>query len=255
MTILCLLYIIHCILNIFLIRFIEYKLFTQGLCTSMLCRWVLSTIATSKAPWDKIDAQVKVVNYTSLQWTIDTCHRIIDSQRAPKRHFFSIAHSAMQFGKRHVTYDAEWQQNDPSSNVSWPPWMNQTTFQLCMPGGLNLDIHILILINIYIYYLNLYNNIYIWTSCTLRHIAGLIKQWQMYVDKCTLLDKYTIDHFWTFLTGKPYPALEAPENNCLSSSVKADKHTKLQQSNHATQRFWWIRRHMFKMQKSKNKSN
>lgn len=41
------------------IRFIEYKLFTQGLCTSMLCRWVLSTIATSKAPWDKIDAQVK----------------------------------------------------------------------------------------------------------------------------------------------------------------------------------------------------
>lgn len=133
--------------------------------------------------------------------------------------------------------------------------MNQTTFQLCMPGGLNLDIHILILINIYIYYLNLYNNIYIWTSCTLRHIAGLIKQWQMYVDKCTLLDKYTIDHFWTFVTGKPYPALEAPENNCLSSSVKADKHTKLQQSNHATQRFWWIRRHMFKMQKSKNKSN
>ena len=74
--------------------------------------------------------------------------------------------------------------------------------------------------------------------------------WQMYP-----LDKYTIDHFWTFLTGKPYPALEAPENNCLSSSVKADKHTKLQQSNHATQRFWWIRRHMFKMQKSKNKSN
>ena len=72
------------------IRFIEYKLFTQGFCTSMLCRWVLSTIATSKAPWDKIDAHVKVVNYTSLQWTIDTCHGIIDSQRAPKRPFFPL---------------------------------------------------------------------------------------------------------------------------------------------------------------------
>jgi hypothetical protein len=77
------------------IRFIEYKLFTQGLCTSMLCRWVLSTIATSKAPWDKIDAQVKVVNYTSLQWTIDTCHRIIDSQRAPKRPFFFPLRTAL----------------------------------------------------------------------------------------------------------------------------------------------------------------
>ena len=70
------------------IRFIEYKLFTQGWCISMSCRSVLSTIATSKAPWDRIDAQVQVVNYTSLQWTIDTCHRIIGSERAPKRPFF-----------------------------------------------------------------------------------------------------------------------------------------------------------------------
>ena len=134
------------------IRFIEYKLFTQGLCTSMLCRWVLSTIATSKAPWDKIDAQVKsrwlitqVYNGQLTHVTESLTHRELQRDL-----FFSIAHSAMQFGKRHVTYDAEWQQNDPSSNVSWPPWMNQTTFQLCMPGGLNLDIHILILINIYI---------------------------------------------------------------------------------------------------------
>ena len=116
----------------FEIRFIEYKLFTQGFCTSMLCRWVLSTIATSKAPWDKIDAHVKVVNYTSLQWTIDTCHGIIDSERAPKIPFSSIAHSAMQFGKRHVTYDAKWQQNDPSSNVSWPPWTKQLFNCVCL---------------------------------------------------------------------------------------------------------------------------
>ena len=57
---------------------------------------------------------------------------------------------------------------------------------------------------------------------------------------------------WTYVTVKPAPDAEAPESNCLSWSVKADKHTKLQQSNHASQRFLWIRRHMFKMQKSKN---
>lgn len=137
------------------IRFIEYKLFTQGLCTSMLCRWVLSTIATSKAPWDKIDAHVKVVNYTSLQWTIDTCHGIIDSQRAPKRPFF------FHCTQCYAVWEAAchlW----CKVTAKWPiqqcvlTTMNQTNFQLCMPGGLNLDIHILILIDIY--YLNLYNN-------------------------------------------------------------------------------------------------
>ena len=168
------------------IRFIEYKLFTQGFCTSMLCRWVLSTIATSKAPWDKIDAHVKVVNYTSLQWTIDTCHGIIDSQRAPKRPFF------FHCTQCYAVWEAAchlW----CKVTAKWPiqqcvlTTMNQTNFQLCMPGGLNLDIHILILIDIY--YLNLYNNnnILYWTSCTLRHIAGLIKQCQTNVDKCNPL--------------------------------------------------------------------
>ena len=64
--------------------------------------------------------------------------------------------------------------------------MNQTTFQLCMPGGLNLDIHILIHQYIYIYYLNLYNNIYIYmnilhikTHCWFDQTMADVC-WQMY---------------------------------------------------------------------------
>lgn len=38
-------------------------------------------LAPNKAPWDGIDAQVKVVYYSSLQWTVDTSHRNIDSER------------------------------------------------------------------------------------------------------------------------------------------------------------------------------
>ena len=80
-------------------RFIDYNLFTQAWCISMSWRWVLSTIATSKAPWDKIDAQV--VNYTSLQWAIDTCHRIIDSERELQRDlFFSSLGSGMSLMMR-----------------------------------------------------------------------------------------------------------------------------------------------------------
>ena len=56
-------------------------------------------LAPNKAPWDGIDAQVKVVYYSSLQWTVDTSHRNIDSERELQRYFFSIAHSAMQFGE------------------------------------------------------------------------------------------------------------------------------------------------------------
>jgi hypothetical protein len=254
MTILCLLYIIHCILNIFL----RSDLLSTN---SSLKDCVLPCYVAES--WALLP-QVKHLGIKLMHKSRWLITQVYNGQLTHVTE--SLTHRELQrdlffhCAQRYAVWEAAchlWCR----VTAKWPiqqcvlTTMNQTTFQLCMPGGLNLDIHILILINIYIYYLNLYNNIYIWTSCTLRHIAGLIKQWQMYVDKCTLLDKYTIDHFWTFLTGKPYPALEAPENNCLSSSVKADKHTKLQQSNHATQRFWWIRRHMFKMQKSKNKSN
>ena len=138
------------------IRFIEYKLFTQGFCTSMLCRWVLSTIATSKAPWDKIDAQVKsrwlitqVYNGQLTHVTESLTHRELQRDL-----FFHCA-------QRYAVWEAAchlW----CKVTAKWPiqqcvlTTMNQTNFQLCMPGGLNLDIHILILIDIY--YLNLYNN-------------------------------------------------------------------------------------------------
>lgn len=142
------------------IRFIEYKLFTQGLCTSMLCRWVLSTIATSKAPWDKIDAQVKVVNYTSLQWTIDTCHRIIDSQRAPKRPFFFPLRTAlcslgsgmslMMQSDSKMTHPAMCLDHHESNNFSTVyAWRIKFGHTYSYPYQ-------------YIYYLNLYNNIYIY---------------------------------------------------------------------------------------------
>ena len=100
------------------IRFIECK------------PWVQSTVGPNKAPWDGIEAQVKVVYYSSLQWTVDTSHRNIDSERerAPKIPFFSIAHSAMQFGE--AAYHL-W----CKVTAKWPtqqcvlPIMNQTAFQ------------------------------------------------------------------------------------------------------------------------------
>ena len=58
------------------IRFIECK------------PWVQSTVGPNKAPWDGIDAQVKVVYYSSLQWTVDTSHRNIDSERDLQRYLF-----------------------------------------------------------------------------------------------------------------------------------------------------------------------
>ena len=45
-------------------------------------------LAPNKAPWDGIDAQVKVVYYSSLQWTVDTSHRNIDSERELQRYIF-----------------------------------------------------------------------------------------------------------------------------------------------------------------------
>ena len=45
-------------------------------------------LAPNKAPWDGIDAQVKVVYYSSLQWTVDTSHRNIDSERELQRYLF-----------------------------------------------------------------------------------------------------------------------------------------------------------------------
>ena len=102
-------------------------------------------LAPNKAPWDGIDAQVKVVYYSSLQWTVDTSHRNIDSERELQRYiFFSIAHSAMQFGE--AAYHL-W----CKVTAKWPtqqcvlPIMNQTAFQFG---------HIYIYIYIYILFLS-----------------------------------------------------------------------------------------------------
>ena len=95
-------------------------------------------LAPNKAPWDGIDAQVKVVYYSSLQWTVDTSHRNIDSERELQRYlFFPLRTALCSLGKRHITYDAKWQQNDPPSNVSCPSWIKQL---------FNLDIYIYIYI-------------------------------------------------------------------------------------------------------------
>lgn len=108
------------------IRFIECK------------PWVQSTVGPNKAPWHGIDAQVKVVYYSSLQWTVDTSHRNIDSERELQRYlFFPLRTALCSLGKRHITYDAKWQQNDPPSNVSCPSWIKQL---------FNLDISIYIYI-------------------------------------------------------------------------------------------------------------
>ena len=83
-------------------------------------------LAPNKAPWDGIDAQVKVVYYSSLQWTVDTSHRNIDSERELQRYlFFPLRTALCSLGKRHITYDAKWQQNDPPSYLSCPSWIKQ----------------------------------------------------------------------------------------------------------------------------------
>ena len=58
--------------------------------------WVQSTIGPNKAPWDGIDAQVKVVYYSSLQWTVDTSHRNIDSERESSKDTFFF-HCAQRY--------------------------------------------------------------------------------------------------------------------------------------------------------------
>ena len=129
------------------IRFIEYKLFTQGWCISMSCRWVLSTIATSKAPWDRIDAKSRwsITQVYNGQWTHVT--ESLTQRGSSKETFF------FHCAQRYAVWEAAchlW----CKVTAKWPiqqcvlTTMNQTTFQLCMPGGLNLDIHILILIYI-----------------------------------------------------------------------------------------------------------
>ena len=86
-------------------------------------------LAPNKAPWDGIDAQVKVVYYSSLQWTVDTSHRNIDSERELQRYiFFHCAQRYMQFGE--AAYHL-W----CKVTAKWPtqqcvlPIMNQTAFQ------------------------------------------------------------------------------------------------------------------------------
>ena len=51
--------------------------------------------------------------------------------------FFPLRTALCSLGKRHITYDAKWQQNDPPSNVSCPSWIKQL---------FNLDIYIYIYI-------------------------------------------------------------------------------------------------------------
>ena len=124
-------------------------------------------LAPNKAPWDGIDAQVKVVYYSSLQWTVDTSHRNIDSERELQRYlFFPLRTALCSLGKRHITYDAKWQQNDPPSNVSCPSWIKQL---------FNLDLYIF---SCPIYVWTVFNYIiYLYVSW-LRHTAGLINQCQ-----------------------------------------------------------------------------
>ena len=133
------------------------------------------TVATSKAPWDRIDAEVKVVNYTSLQWTIDTCHRIIDSERAPKRPFFPLRTALCSLGSgmslmmqsdSKMTHPAMCLDHHESNNFS-------TVYAWRIKFG-----HTYSYPHRYIY-LNLNKIIYIY--CTLRHIAGLIKQCQRHM--------------------------------------------------------------------------
>ena len=209
MTILCLLYIIHCILNIFL----RSDLLSTN---SSLKDFVLPCyVAESWALLPQVKHLGIKLMHTS-RWLIT---QVYNGQLTHVTE--SLTHRELQrdlFFHCTQCY-AVWEAACHlwcKVTAKWPiqqcvlTTMNQTNFQLCMPGGLNLDIHILILIDIY--YLNLYNNnILYWTSCTLRHIAGLIKQCQTNVDKCNPL----ID-----IDKCSYPEASS---NCLSSHCWFDQ--------------------------------
>ena len=186
MTILCLLDIIHCILNIFL-RSDSLNTNSSLKDGVFPCHVAESWALLPQVKHLGIELMHKsrwsITQVYNGQWTHVT-ESLTQRESSKETFFFHCA-------QRYAVWEAAchlW----CKVTAKWPiqqcvlTTMNQTNFQLCMPGGLNLDIHILILIDIY--YLNLYNNnILYWTSCTLRHIAGLIKQCQTNVDKCNPL--------------------------------------------------------------------
>ena len=124
-------------------------------------------LAPNKAPWDGIDAQVKVVYYSSLQWTVDTSHRNIDSERDLQRYLFF--HCAQRY--------AVW-----GSGISL---MMQSDSKMTHPAmclahheSNSFSIWTYIFFSCPIYVWTVFNYIiYLYVSW-LRHTAGLINQCQ-----------------------------------------------------------------------------
>ena len=125
-------------------------------------------LAPNKAPWDGIDAQVKVVYYSSLQWTVDTSHRNIDSERESSKDTFFF-HCAQRY--------AVW-----GSGISL---MMQSDSKMTNPAmclahheSNSFSIWTYIFFSCPIYVWTVFNYIiYLYVSW-LRHTAGLINQCQ-----------------------------------------------------------------------------
>ena len=107
------------------IRFIECK------------PWVQSTVGPKKSTlgWDWCTSQGGLLLKSTMDsWHFSQKHWL--GERPPKIPFFPLRTALCSLGKRHITYDAKWQQNDPPSNVSCPSWIKQL---------FNLDLYIFFL--------------------------------------------------------------------------------------------------------------